>query len=258
MYNLTAIVNFPTRINNTPASAIDNFFMDISRLEDFLVTPFLNDLSDHYAQILTINFPIQIHPDKPKFIRKIDKLTTLDFIYNLSNVAWDSVFDATDVNLMFNSFLNTYLRIFCSCFPLIRIKSSKYNNNWITLGIRTSCKRKRELFLLTRNSNNAALKQYYKVYCKILTKVIKDAKRMTLNKRISKSNNKTKTTWNIINELLGKQQSMQGMQKLIIDGTQLTNQQDIANAFNKYFSSVNNSVSNSDKLTSSNNQQDAT
>jgi hypothetical protein len=222
MYNLTAIVNFPTRINNTPASAIDNFFMDISCLEDFLVTPFLNDLSDHYAQILTINFPIQIHPDKPKYIRKIDKLTTLDFIYNLSNVAWDSVFDATDVNLMFNSFLNTYLRIFYSCFPLIRIKSSKYNNNWITIGIRTSCKRKRELFLLTRSSNNAALKQYYKVYCKILTKVIKDAKRMTLNKRIFKSNSKTKTTWNIINELLGKQQSMQGMQKLIIEGTQLT------------------------------------
>ena len=119
MYNLTAIVNFPTRINNTSASAIDNFFMDISRLEDFLVTPFLNDLSDHDAQILTINIPIRIHPDKPKFIRKIDKLTTLDFIYNLSNVAWDSVFDATDVNLMFNSFLNTYLRIFYSCFPLI-------------------------------------------------------------------------------------------------------------------------------------------
>jgi len=51
MYNLTAIVNFPTRINNTSASAIDNFFMDICRLEDFLVTPFLNDLPDHDAQI---------------------------------------------------------------------------------------------------------------------------------------------------------------------------------------------------------------
>ena len=72
MYSLTAIVNSPARINNTSASAIDNFFMDISRLEDFLVTPFLNDLSDHDAQILTINIPIQIHPDKPKFIRKID------------------------------------------------------------------------------------------------------------------------------------------------------------------------------------------
>jgi len=172
MYNLTAIVNFPTRMNNTSASAIDNLFMDISLFEDFLVTPFWNDLSDHDAQILTINIPTQIHPDKPKPIRKIDKHTIFDFIYNLSNETWDSVFNVTDVSLMFNSFLNTYLRIFYSCFPLIRIKSRKYNNNWITLGIRTSCTRKRKLFLLTRNRNNAALKQYYKAYCKILIKVI--------------------------------------------------------------------------------------
>ena len=71
---------------------------------------------------------------------------------------------------------------------------------------------------------------------------------MTLNKRIYKSNNKIKTTWNIINELLGKQQPLQSIQKLIIDGTQLTNQQDIANALNKHFSNEKNSVSNDDKL----------
>ena len=222
--------------------------MDISRLEDFLVTSFSNDLSDHDAQILTINIPIQIHPNKPKFARKINKYTTLDFIYNLSNESWEEVFKATDINLMFNSFLNIYLRIFYSCFPIMQSKNSKYKNSWITLGIRTSCKRKRELFSLIRNNNNTTMKQYYKVYCKILTKVIKDAKRMTLNKRIYKSNNKIKTTWNIINELLGKQQPLQSIQKLIIDGTQLTNQQDIANALNKHFPNEKNSVSNGDKL----------
>jgi len=142
MYNLTAIVNFPTRINNTTASAIDIFFMDVSRFEDFLVTPFTNDLSDHDAQILALNIPMQSHPNKTKLIRKIDEHTIFYFIYNLSNETWDSVFDATDVNLMFNSFLNTYLRIFYSWFPLIRTRTSEYNNNWITTGIRTSCKKK--------------------------------------------------------------------------------------------------------------------
>jgi len=154
--------------------------------------------------------------------------------------------DVTDVNLMFNSFLNTYLRIFYSCFPLTRTKNSKHNNNWITIGIRTSCKRKRQLFSLIRISNNATMKQYYKAYCKILTRVIREAKWMTLNERISKSNNKIKTTWNIINELLGKQQSMQGIQRLTINGTQLTNQQDISNAINEYFSSITNSESNNE------------
>ena len=146
MYNLTALVNFPTRICKSSASVIDNFFMDISRLEDFLVTSFSNDLSDHDAQILTINIPIQIHPNKPKFARKINKYTTLDFIYNLSNESWEEVFKATDINLMFNSFLNVYLRIFYSCFPIMQNKNSKYKNSWITLGIRTSCKRKESYF----------------------------------------------------------------------------------------------------------------
>jgi hypothetical protein len=59
-----------------------------------------------------------------------------DFIFKLCNESWDGVFSYNDVNLMFNSFLNTYLKIFYSSFPLIRSKSRNYNNNWITLGIK--------------------------------------------------------------------------------------------------------------------------
>ena len=70
--------------------------MHISRLEDFLVTPFPNDLSDHDAQILALNIPMQIHPNKTKLIRKIDEHIIFYFIYNLSNETWDSVFGATD------------------------------------------------------------------------------------------------------------------------------------------------------------------
>ena len=69
-------------------------------------------------------------------------------------------------------------------------------------------------------------------------KVIKEAKRMVFSKRVFKSNNKTRTTWNIINELLGKQNFKQDIQKLTIEGNHLTNQQNIADAFNKYFSSI--------------------
>jgi len=61
-----------------------------------------------------------------------------------------------------------------------------------------------------------------------------------LLERILKSNNKTKTktTWNIINELLGKQHHTQERQQLTIEGKHLTIQQDIANAFNNYFSTI--------------------
>jgi hypothetical protein len=70
-----------------------------------------------------------------------------------------------------------------------------------------------------------------------LVNVIKEAKGMTLNKRIFKSN-KTKTTWNIMNELLGKQHYTQETHKLTIEGKHLTSQQDIVNAFSKYISII--------------------
>ena len=56
-------------------------------------------------------------------------------------------------------------------------------------------------------------------------KVIQEAKRMTFSTRISKSNSKTKTTWNIINELLGIQHSLNDIHQLTVEGTHYTNQQ---------------------------------
>ena len=39
---------------------------------------------------------------------------------------------------------------------------------------------------------------YYKTYCKILSKVIKAAKRHHFNNLIKRTKNKTKTMWNIV------------------------------------------------------------
>ena len=82
------------------------------------------------------------------------------------------------------------------------------------------------------------LKRYYKKYCKILAKVIREAKRMTFSTRISKSHNKTKTTWNIINQLLGNQNFSNNIQFLTVEGIHYINQQHIADELNRYFSTV--------------------
>jgi len=53
---------------------------------------------------------------------------------------------------------------------------------------------------------------------------------MTLSKRIVKSN-KFKTTWNIMNELLGKQSHSQDTREIIIGEKHLRNQRNIVEAF---------------------------
>ena len=143
-----------------------------------------------------------------------------------------------DVNTVFNNFLNTYLWIFNSSFPLQKIYSTHNNKPWVTTGIKTSCQHKRELYLISTGSKNSKLKAHYTSYCLILSKVIKAAKQLYYNNKISKSNNKTKTTWDVIKIETCKNHTNECTQLKNIGGNLITNQQSIANSFNNYFLTV--------------------
>jgi hypothetical protein len=121
---------------------------------------------------------------------------------------WADVFTiADDVNLMFNNFLNTYLIIFNHSFPYKWHFSKQYNKTWITNVIRTSCSRKSELYVLSRNTDNPELVRYYKKYCRILSDIIiksvtnaKSSKSIiTLISSEGKSYNNPQTITNIFN-----------------------------------------------------------
>jgi len=65
------------RFRNTSATAIDNIFIDVSQFESYAVTPILNGLSDHDAQLLTISTDFSHMPiQKYKTVRKVNKHTT--------------------------------------------------------------------------------------------------------------------------------------------------------------------------------------
>ena len=54
-YNFTCIINFPMRVQNTSATAIDNIFINLSQYESYTVTPMINRVSDHDAQLVIHN-----------------------------------------------------------------------------------------------------------------------------------------------------------------------------------------------------------
>jgi exonuclease III len=54
-YNLTHTVIFATRIQNNSSTAIDNIFVDSIRLNSSSTSPIINGLTDHDAQLLTVN-----------------------------------------------------------------------------------------------------------------------------------------------------------------------------------------------------------
>jgi len=71
-----------------------------------------------------------------------------------------------------------------------------------------------------------------------LTEVIKRAKRNYYNNLIINSNNKTRTTWKIINDNINKDHQQQDISYINIKGSITRNNQTIANTFNDYYSSV--------------------
>ena len=106
-YNLTSTINFLIRVQNASATAIDNIFIGVSQFESYTVTPIINDVSDHDAQLLIISTDyshVQIH--KFKTVRKINKYTISDLIDKLTCKSWHAIFNSEDVNAMFNSFIN--------------------------------------------------------------------------------------------------------------------------------------------------------
>jgi ribosomal protein S8 len=118
-YNLSSIVNFLTRIQNNSISAIDNIFIDSSKLEMYILTSLANGLSDHEAQFLEIFYiDLESQNQQQQLIRKIDNHSMADFVMKLSYETWDTVLSNVDIDTKFNSFLNTYLRILYSSFPL--------------------------------------------------------------------------------------------------------------------------------------------
>jgi len=115
LYNLMSTVYFPTRIVDNSISMIDNIFIDVSR--NYTIEPYINGLSDHDAQVITIDnaCALNVNTD-PYGVRIINKNSIAEFQLQLSWESWDGVFGGNDVNLMFNNFLNSYLRYYHSSF----------------------------------------------------------------------------------------------------------------------------------------------
>jgi len=187
-YNLTAIVNFLTRSQGNSNTTIDNIFIDNSKISNYTVSPFNNGLSDCDAQLLIIkDTNLQSQSHYVYITRNINNYSLNNLKISLSYETRDRTFDLNNnpnVDTLFNSFLNTYLRIFHNHFPQHKFIKRNNHNTWITPGIKIACKCKRFLYLCARNSDDISLKKYFKQYCKILANVIKEAKRYTYNKQI--------------------------------------------------------------------------
>jgi hypothetical protein len=93
---------FPTRVQNNSSTALGSIFIDTLEFENH-ISSIQRVVCD--AQRFRINgITLRKTNGKPKNIRKIGKYTVIDSVIKLSYKTWDSIFDNSDINTMFNFF----------------------------------------------------------------------------------------------------------------------------------------------------------
>jgi hypothetical protein len=118
-YSLYSTNQFPTRIQENSYTLIDNIFINTYKHEEFTVYPLVAGLSDHDALVVSMStIPMYDSGKKYYYNRKFDKYSINEFKLQLSYELWEDVFTNNDVNISFNNFLNIYLRLFHTSFPI--------------------------------------------------------------------------------------------------------------------------------------------
>jgi len=107
-------------------------------------------------------------------------------------------------------------------------------------GIKISSKHKQLFYILSKNTENSKLRNYYKTYSKILSEVIRSAKKkIHFNNLSNRSQNKVKTMWNFVKTEINKQ-NCNNISPLNIEGSPANNHHELACIFNEYFINITN------------------
>ena len=202
------VINKPTRVTKNTATAIDHIFINSVTTTKFKTEIVKSDISDHFPIFFVAGYDIHIKETKERFIfrRYLSDISVEKLKCKLRNVSWDSITNSSDTNKAYENFIELFSSLYDRCFPKkkIKLKPQKYNNPWITKGIKKSSKRKQKLyekFLKNRNEKNEKLNKSYK---SLPESVKLKSKRVYYSSKILEFKNNAKKTWGVMKELIGK------------------------------------------------------
>ena len=211
--NLHNFIKIPTRITKTSSTCIDHFYSNNKKslYKKFIL---MDSISDHMPLLCSIKIKCSTKKPEPKLVRNFSKLDsnkllneTTEAIQNLATKFENEPTD--DLNKKFQELTNTLQQTINANAPLEKLsrRKTKINQNqWITDEIlrATNLKNKQYKKLIKSNFSDPELHNTYKLQRNKLTRMIKKAKQRHYQKLLNRSNNSSKQTWNVINNLINK------------------------------------------------------
>ena len=245
-------ITLPTRFSKNNATLIDQIFCRFSKNETHNTSGILlKKISDHLPCFSTIN----IHTKKkqpPKYIkiRESGEKAMEAFRTEIKTSIENSNFDMdslSDPNINYSKLESIITSASKNCFPEKEVKFNKYKHKispWVTKGILNLIKFRDNLYVKWKKSNPSSilyhqLENSFKSFCSILQKTMRNAKSQYYYEKFNNYQSDIKNTWKQINEIIHKKKKIPDLPKYFLDNDKiLTENTDIANCFNNFFSQI--------------------
>ena len=198
------------------------------------------DISDHLP-IFTISrseFIKNKSKTKCKMSRKETKQNIELLNVDLAQENWSDVINESDINASYEHFLQKLLYYYNKNIPLVKINNRrKAKQPWITKGIMKSISTRNKLYRDAIKSQCNDKLNKYKTYRNYLTFIIRLSRKLYYSNNIEQNKSNVNSLWKTVNGLLGKKKS-ENPTSFLINDQQITDPQDISNAFNDYYINI--------------------
>lgn len=233
----------PTRITHSSATLIDNIYIKYKN-SDIMSGILLYDISDHLPVFAFTEIRRDAYNKKALTFKS--RLLNDDKIYNisqaLSNINWNNLL-ALPVSEAYDVFVNRLNRTLDELAPekLIKIPSKNViREKWVSPGLLVSFKTRDKLLRKSLGkpaTHPAQLK--FRNYRNMLRKVQRLSKQNYYKELLGTYRNDIKNTWRTFNKIIGKTNDKSNISHVFrVDGSLITEEDEIANKFCKYFSEI--------------------
>lgn len=232
----------PSNTENISGTCIDNIFYKIDNLNVKTYT-IKNTITDHYTLLVKIK--------KNKLFQEIKQTKNFNINYNIllnnaCNTNWNEVYNMNDPDVAIN-FLISSIKNCISNSMIVNNKKTRHRKNWITNDIIQLCNKKDKLYHeWIKDRSNDELKLKYKQFTNRLSIIIKHAKINFDKNQIRNNANNTRKLWDFVNAKISKKTKKETKIDYLINenNQKLTDNLQIVNTINNYFSSVGRKLSN--------------
>ena len=235
----------PTRLvfGNKP-TLIDNIFIN-SLEKDVFCGNLMSKLSDHLPQFILVKDIMKKPKKRCRLIKDYSNFCEEAYKADLRKIYINPI-HYRNVYLMFTEFQKQYLAVISKHVPMkkLSIKSFTWKQKpWITSDIQSLIKKKNTCNAKFVRTKHPFWHERFKMLNKEVQKVLFTSKQNYFKKYFAENLNNLRKIWAGLNDLIS-QKKKQNMEDIFLndsDGIK-TDQKNVANSFNKYFTNVANDL----------------